>query len=187
MSSLSDAIDDCLDDMKKMVERNQLTQEEYDTWMGRRRNAQIYEYNELDELWKYCCIGCVGSAVMLGLGIGRITHFFSIFENAFGGLICGVLFVGILIVAWGVVEFVLARVVAEVLFFVEASVFMTFCVVGAVVRPSTADQEWVILWLSLGVGGLVLIWRTRELIDRHQRLRLLWEALPKQAPRSVQK
>jgi hypothetical protein len=182
MSSLSDAIDDCFDDMKTMVERNELTQEDFEKWMRRRDGVQINEYKEFNELWQLCCITCIGAAGLMGLGIGRITWIFSIFVNAFNGLVCGVVYVCLLNLASEIIKFIFGRVAGEVIFIATAAASIVFFFGTGVFRPSNAQQEFWILCVSLGIGVWALIWRVRDLIDRHQRLRLLWEALPKQTP-----
>lgn len=176
MSSLSDAVDHCFDDMKTMVERNELTQDDFDKWMGRRNDVQINEYKEFNEIWQFCCIGCVATGGLMGLGTK--LSFFSIL----GGLTCGGLCVCLLIASSAVTTFVFGRLIAEVIFIAAAATSMVFFFGVGIFRPSTDQQVYWVLWLSLGIGGLALVWRVRELIDRYQRLRLLWEALPKQTP-----
>jgi len=181
MGAVQKAVAARFDEMRQEVREGAMTQDEYDKWEKRRFEA---EEDWLD-LFSFDMEIIPQGIMFIGLGGFLFRHggaesFFgalglAVFGGFFGSLAL-LLVAGL--VAW-ILSLILGEAIGEALLF-GLLVTMTLLLYAFwFFVDRTTTEVPISVWVALGAGILFTLWRTRDNIERHQRLRLLFDSMPK--------
>ena len=181
MGAIEKAIAARFDEMRKEVDDGVRTQEEYDKWQKRRFEAEedwldLFDV-ELEIIPQGIMVVGVGGFLFRHGGMESFLPALGL--AVLGGFIGSLAIIFVTVgIAW-IVSLILGEAIADaVCLGLPVTVTLLAYAFWFFVDRTTTEIP-ISVWGALGVGILFTLWRTRDVIERRQRLRLLFDSMPK--------